>query len=91
MTDAITASVTWADLTAAYTDELNDLKDAYDELLTQAHDEYGDGWQTTPATDDTHRVYQQQAQQYDKPPKAFRNANTFSSNLNRSTATATSS
>jgi hypothetical protein len=67
----ITASVSWADLTAAYDTELTDLRDAYDELVQQARDEYGDGWQTTPATDDTHRVYQQQAQQYDEAAKSI--------------------
>ena len=67
----ITASVSWADLTAAYADELTNLEDAYDELVTQARAEYGDGWQTTPATDDTHRVYQQQAKQYNEAAKSI--------------------
>jgi hypothetical protein len=71
MTDEITSTVTWADLTAAYDRELDDLRDAYDELCTQAEYEYGEGWQSQPATEETLQVYQQQAQQYDEAAKSI--------------------
>lgn len=71
MTNAITSTVTWADLTAAYDHELDDLREAYDELCTQAEYEYGEGWQSQPATEETLQVYQQQAQQYDEAAKSI--------------------
>jgi len=71
MTDTISTTVTWADLTAAYDTELDELQDAYDELCTQAEHEYGEGWQSQPATDEKLQVYQQQAQQYDGAAKSI--------------------
>jgi hypothetical protein len=71
MTNAISTTVSWADLTAAYDTELDDLRDAYNELCTQAESEYGEGWQSHPATDETLQVYQQQAQQYDEAAKSI--------------------
>jgi hypothetical protein len=68
---SITAQITWSDLTAVYNTELNDLRDAYDELCTQAESEYGEGWQSHPATDETLQVYQQQANQYDEAAKSI--------------------
>jgi len=67
----ITQTVSWANLTAAYDTELNDLRDAYDELIDQAREKYGEGWQSQPATDETLQVYQQQAQQYDEAAKSI--------------------
>jgi hypothetical protein len=71
MTDAISTTVTWADLRAAYDTELDDFREAYDELCTQAEYEYGEGWQSQPATEETLQVYQQQAQQYDEAAKSI--------------------
>lgn len=71
MTDTISTPVSWTDLTAAYDAELDDLRDAYDELIEQAREEFGDDWQSQPATDETLQVYQQQAQQYDEAAKSI--------------------
>jgi hypothetical protein len=71
MTEAITTIVNWPDLKAAYEDELNDLQNAYDELVEHARAEYGDSWQIKAATDETLQIYQQQAQQYDEAAKSI--------------------
>lgn len=42
MTDPITTDVAFADLQAQYDDELADLREAYEELVEYARDEYGD-------------------------------------------------
>jgi hypothetical protein len=67
----ITTIVTWADLTAAYDTELDDLREAYDELCTQAEHEYDDGWRSQPAAEEILQIYQQQAQQYDEAAKSI--------------------
>jgi hypothetical protein len=67
----ITTKISWSDLIAVYDTELDDLREAYDELCTQAEHEYGEGWQSPPTTDEKLQVYQQQAQQYDEAAKSI--------------------
>jgi hypothetical protein len=76
----ITTDVTWADLRSAHDDELDELRDAYEEIQALATDEYGDDALQRPlpndpdALDDDRRdlwVYQQQTQQYDEAAKSI--------------------
>jgi hypothetical protein len=67
----ITTKISWSDLIAVYDTELADLREAYDELVEQARDEYGEGWQSRPTADDSLQVYQQRAQQYDEAAKSI--------------------
>jgi len=69
----ITTTVTWADLRAELSDELGELRDAYDEIHEQATDEYGDDALDRTLPDDPDHVsddnrdlwtYQRQIQQY---------------------------
>lgn len=73
MTDAITTTVTWADLQSAYDDELADLREAYDELVAKATETYGADALDQLVTDDDSdlRVYQTQAEQYDQAAKTL--------------------
>jgi len=76
----ITTKISWSDLTAAYDTELDDLREAYNELTEQAKEYAGDDWDTRPLPNDPERmteqqerlwVYQQQAQQYDEAAKSI--------------------
>jgi len=76
----ITTEVTWQDLIGAYDDELDELRDAYDELDDLAREEYGEDWRDRPLPDDPQAlpeddedlwVYQQQAAQYDSAKQSI--------------------
>jgi hypothetical protein len=76
----ITTTVTWADLLDSVTSELDDLRDAYEELKDLATDEYGDDAldRTIPndpdLLDDDERdlwVYRTQMEQYDNAAKSI--------------------
>jgi len=71
MTDAITTTVSWTDLELAYDDELEGLRDGYDELVEHAESEYGDDWQTTPTGDDTLHRIRQEAARYNEAAKSI--------------------
>lgn len=76
----ITTEVTWADLRQSAESELSDLRDAYDELVALAEDEYGEEWADEPLPldtddmdDDETRLWaiRQQAQQVEESAKAI--------------------
>lgn len=71
----ITTTVTWDDLISAQTDELDELREAYEEITTLAREEYGDDAldRALPSDlddiDDGEQdlaIYQQQAAMYDQ-------------------------
>jgi len=72
---SITTSVTWGDLISAYDNELDEYREAYEELRETARDEFGDDWrsETLPDSPDaltdeqqTRWAYQQQADAYEQ-------------------------
>lgn len=65
MPDAITTTVSWDDLITAYDDELQEYREAYDDLRDLAREEY-DADLTTPADDDDLTAIQQQAARYEQ-------------------------
>jgi hypothetical protein len=77
----ITTTVTWQDLREAQQRDLDELREAYDELRDAATDEYGDDALTQPVPDDYTAieddarlklaVYQQQAQMYEQSAKTL--------------------
>jgi len=67
----ITTTVTWKDLQSSIQSELDDLRDAYDELTELAEDEYGEDWQSRPTDDSTLGVYQEQAEQYEQAAESM--------------------
>jgi hypothetical protein len=79
MTNAITTTVTWQDLLDAQHRDIEDLREAYDELRELAREEYGDDALQTPTPDDLadiededvlrRAVYQQQAEMYERSAK----------------------
>lgn len=79
MTDPITTTVTWDDLITQNDDELDDAREAYDEVRDLAEDEYGDGALDRPLPNDLDAVpedmtelfvYQLQAAQYEEVAKS---------------------
>jgi len=62
----ITTTLTWADLRAAYADELQDLKDAYHEVAGVAADEYSDGLETVAPDDDRLQALKANARQFEQ-------------------------
>jgi len=78
----ITTTVTWADMRAALSDELGELRDAYDEIHDRVTDEYGDDAldRTLPNDpddmDDDERqlwIYRQQIDQYNSAKQSIDN------------------
>jgi len=78
----ITTTVTWADMRAALSDELAELRDAYDEIHDRVTDEYGDDAldRTLPNDpddmDDDERqlwIYRQQIDQYNSAKQSIDN------------------
>lgn len=75
----LTTTVTWADLRIAHSDELDDLRTAYDEIKERATDEYGEDALNIPLPADPDLVddrmdlyvYQQQAQQYEQAAESI--------------------
>lgn len=76
----ITQTVTWADLHAELSDELADLRDAYDEIREQAIDEYGEDALDRTLPDDPDNVadenrdlwtYQRQIDQYNQAKQSI--------------------
>jgi len=76
----ITTTVTWADLRADITSELDDLRDAYHELRDRATGEYGDDALDKPLPDDPEAVadenrrlwaYQQQVDQLNQAKESI--------------------
>lgn len=68
----ITTTVTWDDLIDAQTDELDDLRDAYEEVAELAREQYGEDALQRPANDDEdHQTLQQQAAMYDRAGKQY--------------------
>ena len=76
----ITTTVTWDDLLSAATDDLGDLREAYDELREQAIEEYGEDALNRTLPSDPEQldaderdlwVYQVQIQQYDEAAKSI--------------------
>lgn len=76
----ITTTVTWGDLIDAQRDELDDLREQYDEVTTLAREEYGDGALNEPIPGDLENVpddkrdlavYQQQTAMYDQGAKVL--------------------
>lgn len=68
----ITTTVTWADLIAAQEDELDDLRDAYEEITALAREEYGEDALNNPAPEESDlSLYQQQAAMYDQGAKVL--------------------
>lgn len=76
----ITTTVTWADLIDAQRDELDDLREQYDEVTTLAREEYGPDALNQPIPGDLENVaaekralavYQQQAAMYDEGAKVL--------------------
>jgi len=65
----ITTTVTWSDLRHAYDDELDDLRDAYNEIHVLAESGYPDGLDTTDPTDDRLQALKATARQYDQSAK----------------------
>jgi hypothetical protein len=61
-----TTTVTWQDLIDAKTDDLADLRDAYEEVAELAREDYGDDALNRPADDDRHETLQQQAAMYER-------------------------
>jgi len=62
----ITTTLTWADLRAAYADELADLKDAYHEVAGVAADEYDAGLETVAPDDDRLQALKANARQFEQ-------------------------
>jgi len=76
----ITQTVTWADLRAELSDELSELRDAYDEIRGKAIDEYGEDAVDRTLPDDPDMVadenrdlwtYQRQIQQYNQAKQSI--------------------
>ena len=76
----ITQTVTWADLHAELSDELAELRDAYDEIREQAIDEYGEDALDRTLPDDPDNVadenrdlwtYQRQIDQYNQAKQSI--------------------
>lgn len=61
----ITTTITWADLIHAHDDELDDYREAYQNLETLAREEYDAGLDD-PTSDDGLRAIQQQAARYEQ-------------------------
>jgi hypothetical protein len=76
----ITQTVTWADLRAELSDELSELRDAYDEIRGKAIDEYGEDAFDRTLPDDPDTVadenrdlwtYQRQIEQYNQAKQSI--------------------